>query len=412
MRSRRLASVVTCSALSLAFVPALEAQEPTRATPEDVGLSSVALENIGPAMQTLVDSGRTGGIMTLVARHGKVVHWEAHGWRVLGEDPLAPNDIFRIYSMTKPVIGVATMMLVEDGQVSLDDEVADYIPSFADVRVYQAEGGNRPPTRAITILDLLTHTSGLTYGEFGQTAVDSIYTAAGIPFDLEGDLAANVDLIASLPLLADPGVDWNYSVAFDVLGRVIEVVSGLPLDEFLQDRLLEPLGMIDTGFQVPSDKLDRLTAMYTPGDSGLEVMDSPTDGEFTRPLIWLAGGHGLTSTASDYLRFALMLLNEGELDGVRILEPETVRSIRRNHLADELIPIDFIPDHGFGLGVAVAVGERPDLYWWLGVANTYFWIDPHEDLIGFAWTQFQPAATQPIDRILRSIVYEAILDGN
>lgn len=188
----------------------------------------------------------------------------------------------------------------------------------------------------------------------------------------------------------------------------MEIVSGRTLAEFFRTEIFEPLGMVDTGFHVPADKLDRFVAVYGPGPNGLRMIDSPSDGPFTRSPTWLSGGGGLTSTALDYLRFSQMLLNGGELAGARLLEPETVRAMRTNQLPDELMPIGFFPGNGFGLGFAVSVGEQPDLFWWLGVANTYFWIDPHEDLIAFAWTQYMPVGRQPIDRILRQIVYQAI----
>ncbi len=389
---------------------AVRAPAIARATPEEVGLSRATLDGIGPAMQELVDRGRTGGVMTLVARTGKLVHWEAHGWRVLGEDPLEPTDIFRIYSMTKPVTSVAVMMLVENGELSLDDPVATFIPAFAGVEVYVSPDERRPPSRSITIRDLLTHTSGLTYGQFGDTPVDSIYRREGIGVQgTVGDLEQTVDAIAGAPLLADPGSRWNYSVSTDVLGRVVEIVSGETLDAYFRDEIFEPLGMVDTGFHVPADKLDRFVAVYGPGQDGLRMIDSPRDGPFTRPPVWLSGGGGLTSTAMDYLRFSQMLLNGGELDGVRLLEPETVRAMRTNQLPDALMPITFFPDNGFGLGFAVSVGANPGVYWWLGVANTYFWIDPTEDIVAFAWTQYMPVGGQPIDRMLRQIVYQAIV---
>ena len=392
----------------------VSAQSITTAEPEEVGLSSAGLERIGPTMQALIDDGRTGGIMTMVARRGKIVHWEAHGWRVLGVDPLERDDIFRIYSMTKPVTSVAVMMLVEEGRLSLDDALSDFIAAFADVEVYESSDSTRAPVRPIAIRDLLTHTSGLTYGVFGNTPVDSMYRRAGLGVLGSGrDLEEAVDVIASLPLLADPGSRWNYSLSTDVLGRVVEVVSGQTLEGFFQERVFEPLGMEDTGFHVPSRKLDRFAAVYGPGGDGLRMIDSPVDGSFTRPPDRFSGGGGLTSTATDYLRFCQMLLNEGELDGVRLLRPETVRLMRRNHLPDEMIPIGLGgPDQGFGLGFAVSVGENEGTYWWLGVASTYFWIDPNEELIAFAWTQLEPVGRAPLDRILRPIVYEAIVEAS
>ena len=385
----------------------------TTAAPEEVGLDGEVLARIGPAMEQAIDRGVTAGIMTLVARRGEIVHWDARGWRIEDEDPLEPNDIFRIYSMTKPVTSVAVMMLVEDGLLALDDEVASVIPGFADVQVYD-DGATRPPDRPMLIRDLLTHTSGLTYGVFGDSPVDSMYNREfyGNPGSSEYDLRQRADILASLPLIDDPGDRWNYSLSTDLLGHVVEVVSGKTLDRFFRERIFDPLGMDDTGFQVPADKQDRFTAMYWRTPEGLQMGDSPTEGSYTRPPTWFSGGGGLASTARDYLRFCRMLLRGGELDGVRLLESETVRLMTRNHLAGDLLPVMGIPGMGFGLGFAAPAGEENGAYWWSGVANTYFWIDPAEEIIAFAWTQLQPFGRAPVDQILRPFVYRAIMDEN
>ena len=388
----------------------------TEGVPEAHGFSPEGLATIGPAMQDLIDAGRTAGVMTLVARGGAVVHWEARGWRVLNEQPLERDDVFRIYSMTKPVTSVAVMMLVEEGKLRLDQPLTDFLPAFAAVQVYD-EGDFRPPSRSITIRDLLRHTSGLTYGIFGNSPVDQMYRSAGNALGRETgrDLAETVDIFATLPLIDDPGKRWNYSVSTDVLGRVVEVASGLSLDVFFRKRIFEPLAMDDTGFHVEPRNLDRFTAVYARRDGELVMEDSPVDGAFTRPPSWYSGGGGLTSTAMDYLRFAQMLLNEGELDGQRLLRPETVRDMRSNHLAEEMGPISLgAPSHeyGFGLGFAVATaGDQPEHYWWAGVANTWFWIDPVEDVIAFAWTQYSPFGGVPIDPTLRRIVYESLVES-
>ena len=394
---------------------AREDQEPlTTALPEEVGLNGDVLDSIGPAMQRAIDGGVTSGIMTMVARRGEIVHWDARGWRVQDEDPLEPNDIFRIYSMTKPVTSVAVMMLVEEGKLSLDDEVGSVIPGFADVKVYQDNGNHRTPDRPMLIRHLLTHTSGLSYGYFGTSAVDSMYNAdLNGPATLGGyDLERRVEILASLPMVDDPGDRWNYSLSTDLLGHVVEVVSGQTLDRFFQERIFDPLGMRDTGFQVPADRQDRFTAMYSRGPEGLTMGDSPTEGSYTRTPSWLSGGGGLVSTAGDYLRFCLMLMGGGALDGVRVLESETVRLMTRNHLADDLLPVMGFPGMGFGLGFAVPAGEENGTYWWSGVANTYFWIDPAEEIVAFAWTQLQPFGAAPVDRILRPFVSRAIMDEN
>ncbi len=390
-----------------------------RTTPDTAGMSAERLDRIRPAMQAYVDDGRLAGVMTMVARRGQVVHWDAVGMRDLeAADPLEPDDIFRIFSMTKPVTSTAVMMLVEEGRVALDDPLSKFVPGFADVTVLTAAGERVPPNDAITIQHLLTHTSGLTYGFFGDSPVDRIYNESGVFFTAQG-LDNFADGVAALPLLAHPGERWNYSVSTDILGRVIEVASGQTFDQFVKTRILDPLDMQDTAFMVAADKRDRFTASYARPDGALQATDSPTDGQYTRPPAWLSGGGGLTSTASDYIRFAQMLLQEGEFDGVRILAADTVRVMSTNHLPDSLIPIAvgnyLSPAYGFGLGFAVAVdaaaSPEPDndgVFRWAGAANTFFWIDPVAELIGMVWTQYGEFAAYEIEREFQTLVYEAL----
>ena len=389
------------------------------ASPESAGMSSEGLARIGPAMQAYVDDGRLAGVMTMVARRGQVVHWEAAGMRdVAAGDPLETDDIFRIYSMTKPLTSVAVMILVEEGAVALDDPVSKFIPAFTEVTVLNDAGERVAPARPMTVEHLLTHTSGLTYGFFGDSPVDRIYNQSGFFTEAEGldDFAQRV---AELPLLASPGDRWNYGVSTDILGRVVEVASGQPFDAFLQVRIFDPLDMIDTSFVVPADKRNRFAAHYARPDGTLRMIDSPADGEYTQPPRWLSGGGGLASTASDYIRFGQMLLQDGELGGVRILEPETVRMMRSNRLPDALVPIQlgtFLSSgYGFGLGFAVVVdadaSPEPDndgVFRWAGAANTFFWIDPAAELIGMVWTQLNPFAAYDIEREFQTLVYEAL----
>lgn len=410
--------LLAAGACSTPDAGALEARRPAlvMGTPEQVGMSSEVLARIGPAMEGIVADGRTGGIVTLVARDGVVVHWEAAGWRVLGEDPLERNDVFRIYSMTKPVTSVAVMMLVEEGRLGLDQRLEEILPAFADVQVYD-EGTLRPPARSITIRDLLRHTSGLTYGTFGNTPVDRMYAEAVRPLEKDAgrSLEQVVDIVASLPLLADPGTRWNYSMSTDVLGRVVEVVSGMTLDDFFRTRIFEPLGMRETAFHVAAEDHHRLLDVYSRQGGGLVAVDAAEDSPFNEPPSWYSGGGGLTSTPSDYLRFAQMLANEGELGGVRILRPETIRAMRTNQLDEALLPMRLggpIPNHGWGLGFAVGMdGPARDIYWWAGLANTRFWVDPVEDIVAFAWTQYLPSGGVAIDPLLREIVYESLVES-
>ena len=389
------------------------------AIPASAGMSSEGLARIGPAMQAYVDDGRLAGVMTMVARRGQVVHWEAAGMRDVADgDALEPDDIFRIYSMTKPLTSTAVMILVQEGAVALDDPVSKFIPAFAGVTVLNDAGQRVPPARPMTVEHLLTHTSGLTYGFFGDSPVDRIYNQSGFFTQAEGldDFAGRV---AELPLLASPGDRWNYGVSTDILGRVVEVASGQPFDAFLQSRIFDPLDMTDTSFVVPPEKRNRFTAHYARPDGTLRMIDSPADGEYTQPPRWLSGGGGLASTASDYIRFAQMLLQDGELGGVRILETETVRTMRSNRLPDALVPIQLgtflSPGYGFGLGFAVVVdadaSPEPDndgVFRWAGAANTFFWIDPAAELIGMVWTQLNPFAAYDLEREFQTLVYDAL----
>jgi CubicO group peptidase (beta-lactamase class C family) len=401
-----------------AGVPATGAGLPA-AHPSDVGMSPEALARIGPAMRAYVDDGRLAGVMTMVARRGRVVHWNAVGARRLeGGNALQPDDLFRIYSMTKPITSVAAMILVEEGRIALDDPVSDFIPGFADVTVLNEAGERERPARPMTLRHLLTHTSGLTYGFFGDTEVDRLYRRSAFFTSARGldDLTAQ---LAKLPLLAHPGSRWTYSVSTDVLGRVIEVASGQPFDTFVRERILDPLDMDDTGFSVPRDKRERFTTSYRVFGNRLELADSPDDGAFTRAPGWVSGGGGLVSSASDYVRFAQMLLNGGRLDEVQVLGAESVRAITSNQLPEALVPIDLgtllPPAYGFGLGVAVLVHEdatpEPDhagSYFWGGAANTFFWVDPEAELVAMVWTQVEPFGVYPIESEFRALVYAAL----
>jgi len=305
---------------------------------------------------------------------------------------------------------------VEDGAVSLDDPVSRHLPAFADVEVY-AGGELVSPRRPITVADLLGHTSGLTYGLFGRTQVDSLYREANV---FSGDLANLVEEVAGLPLLGHPGSRWNYSVSTDVLGGLVEVVGGQPFDEFLRARIFTPLGMTDTDFVVPPEKTARFTTSYAATPNGaLRVVDSPVEGAYNTKPVLLLGGSGLVSTAADYVRFAQMLLNGGELDGTRILRPETVDLMRTNRLAEDLIPISIATwradGYGFGLGFSVLVDDEatpgPDndgVFRWWGIGSTYFWIDPEAELVGLLLTQLNPPTLPMLESEFQTLVYDAL----
>ncbi|MDH3733711.1 MAG: beta-lactamase family protein [Gemmatimonadota bacterium] len=386
--------------------------------PDEAGLSEEALALITPAMQEHVTAGRLPGVVTLVALGGRIVHWQAIGMRdIEAADPLEPDDIFRIYSMTKPVTSVAIMMLVEDGRVGLDDLVSHHLPAFADLSVLEEDGSRTPMSPPMTIRHLLSHNGGLTYGIFGDTPVDRAYMSSGL-FAAQS-LPEYVGIVAGLPLAAQPGERWNYSVSTDVLGYIVEIASGQSFAEFLEERILQPLGMDDTAFWVPEAKRDRFTTHYAGSEDGLAVVDSPAEGRFTQAPGLASGGGGLVSTASDYVRFAQMMLQDGQLDGVRILRSETVQEMRRNQLSESAVPIAlagwFPPAYGFGLGFATLIdheatpeADHDGVFRWGGVANTFFWIDPEAELIAMVWTQMDPFLVHGLERQFQALVYSAL----
>ncbi|MEX2583647.1 MAG: serine hydrolase domain-containing protein [Gemmatimonadota bacterium] len=391
------------------------------AAPEQAGFSSEELARIRPAMQALVDSGRVAGVVAVIARNGNVVYEEAIG-RFDSERPeaLSPDHLFRIYSMTKPVTAAAILKLQEQGRLDIDDPVSNYIPAFADVKVFAGGPSTNPqlraPARAPTVGDLLSHTAGLSYGVFGNTAVDSIYTRAGM-LDPSMTLQQFADSVARLPLLYSPGDRWVYSVGLDVAGRVVEAASGMSFDEYLRRELFDPLGMRNTSFFIREGDEDRLMPIHNPGPDGRVVPAREVGPSFERSARFLSGGGGLISTPGDYIRFAQMLLNGGELDGVRILTPESVALMSRNHLPESIRATTLAGrNHGFGLAVAVQV-DPPDgntlsptgTYWWAGLANTNFWIDPENELIGMIYTQQLPSGRDGgASSTFRRMVYEAL----
>jgi len=393
--------------------------------PEDVGLSSAALDRIGPALQTYVDSGKLAGVVGVVARRGKVGYARAVGWMDAERQvPMRTDGVFRIYSMTKPIIAAGILKLVEQGKARLDDPVAKFVPAFAAVKVYAGGPALAPVVKApdgpITLTHLLTHTAGLTYGYFGDTPVDSIYRQANL-MPATRTVAEFADSLARLPLAFSPGKAWNYSVSIDLLGRVIEVASGQSLDRFLENEIFLPLGMRETGFRVRPDLAARMPVLYSPGPDGRRRPNGPAmDDGYQSTSRFLSGGGGLLSTPADYLRFAQMLLNGGELDGRRVLRRESVALMTRNHLAPALTPIDGAiighSGYGHGLGGVVLVDSArsglpgsPGIYRWWGYAGTFFWVDPKSDLVGMVWTQLVPGRAYPLEQEFQRLVYSAIV---
>ena len=401
-------------------------------SPEDVGLSSERLRRIDEHLfARYLEPGRIAGALTLVARRGKVAFLSPVGKmdRERGV-PMRTDTLFRIYSMTKPVTSVALMMLYERGAFQLSDPVHKWLPGWDQLRVYRygryPNFVTAPVERPMTVRDLLTHTSGLSYGIVERTHVDAAYRKLGIG-DGQGTLSDMVEKLGQLPLEFSPGTRWGYSVATDVIARLVEILSGRRFDEYLREQIFEPLGMVDTGYTVAVDKLSRYAANYsrTPA-GGMTLFDDPADSAYARPKTLFTGTSGLISTAGDYLRFAEMLRRGGTIDGVRLLGPRTVRLMTQNHLPGGVDLASIATEStfsetrfegvGFGLGFHVlldpvraqasgSVGE----YGWGGMASTNFWIDPLEELTFIFMTQLVPSSALNVRAELRSIVHGAIV---
>jgi CubicO group peptidase (beta-lactamase class C family) len=406
------------------------------ADPAELGLDADRLSRVDRHLARYVDEGLLAGWLLTVSRRGRLAHVSVRGSRDLEAGlPVEPDTLWRIYSMTKPITSVAAMMLYEEGAFQLTDPVSAFIPSFADARVYAGGSDLRPltvpATEPVRIWHLLTHTAGLTYGFHRVHPADALLRAAGFEwgFPPGTDLAGACDVWAGIPLLFQPGAEWNYSVATDVLGRVVEVASGQRLDEFFSTRIFGPLGMTDTGFHAPPEQQDRLAALYTRGQDGKAARLDALGEPFRTPQVILSGGGGLVSTAGDYHRFTQMLLPRadspaGELDGARLLSPRTVSYMARNHLPGGVDLETFgrplfaeapFRGVGFGLGFAVVIDPvpgkvvcSPGELSWGGAASTAFWIDPAEELTVSFFTQLLPSSTYPLRPQLRQLVYQSL----
>ena len=406
------------------------------ASPHEVGLSAERLERISSAAQGFIDEGQLAGAVTVVARRGKVAHFEAYGMMDIEADkPMQKDTIFRIYSMTKPIAAVGVMMLCEEGKLTLDAPASTYLPELSRMQVAQDADANVftpvETDREMTVQDLMQHTAGLPGAARymgGNTAVDKLYRKAGLDRLHECNLQELVKRLGTIPLLYQPGTKWHYSIAADVLGRLIEVTSGQPFDQFLAERIFQPLGMIDTGFYVPAEKIDRLAGMYGPKPTGgLQTIDAPAGGtghisktSFTKKPRFLSAGGGLVSTASDFARFCLMLSGKGTLSGKRLMKAESVELMTRNHLPQHLIPLDKKPEDrygglGFGLGVSVRVQQTDWVrasqigeYGWIGGTSTEFWISPRDELVTITLAQHIPFS--PLSHTVKPMVYAAIVE--
>jgi CubicO group peptidase (beta-lactamase class C family) len=434
--SRALSAAVT---YAIFLVPSPAQQPPDLASdhtfvrPETVGFSSDRLERLHTLMQQAVDQKEIAGIVTILARHGKVVDYRTYGERDMATHaPMTKDVIFRDYSMTKPVTGVAMMILYEQGKWLPSDPISKYIPEFAHLKVYNGVGADgKPilvdPDHAPTLRELMSHTAGFTYGFFGNTPVDKMYR------DVQPLNSANlqdfIEKMAKLPLLYQPGKGWTYSMSMDVEGYIVEKLSGQTLPDFMRDQIFKPLAMTDAGFYVPADKRGRFSAVYTTGPNGeLEPAATSSSGrstDYTAEPTAPSGGGGMVSTATDYYRFAQMLLNGGQLDGKRILAPATVKLMTSNHVPAELLTGKFgignavmRPGFGYGYNGAVefdpAEANLPDgkgTYQWDGAAGTWFWVDPTNDVVFIGMIQRMLGSASPnLEFESRSVVYGALVD--
>ena len=405
------------------------------AAPHEVELSADRLARISATAQEFIDDGQLAGAVTVVARRGKVAHLEPHGMMDIETNkPMQEDTIFRIYSMTKPIAAAAVMLLCEEGKLQLDTPASTYLPELDGLKVAADADADTltlvEADRDMTVIDLMRHTSGLPGAAqymAGQTAVDKRYREEGLHLLHEYNLKKMVERLGRIPLLYQPGTKWHYSIAADVLGRLIEVTSGQPFDVFLTERIFQPLGMIDTGFYVPVEKINRLAGMYGPTPAGgLQVINAPKGGtghvsenSFRKKPKFLSAGGGLVSTAADFARFCLMLSGKGILAGKRLMTAESVELMTRNHLPEHLIPLDKKPDKryaglGFGLGVSVRVQQTDWVpasqvgeYGWIGGASTEFWISPRDELVTIILVQHIPFSE--LSERVKPLVYDAIL---
>ncbi len=422
-----------CCLWSALVVGNLRAEPPLPSiSPQEAGFSPAGLEEFTALLQRHVEEQKLAGGVALVTRRGRIAYQVSVGWQDRdGEVPMQPDTLFRIASMTKPVTSVAVMMLHESGELSVDDPISKHIPQFAEVRVLTDNGARtRPPRQPMTIYHLLTHTSGLTYEMFQRAPVAKTYRALGIPGGLNptpGTLEDHLPRLAKAPLLFDPGTAWEYGLSTDVLGLIVERASGQPLDQFFEERIFHPLDMEDTSFYLPESARSRLAILYRPGEDqrivaardekdDSEASNLPNSFPYRAPKTYFSGGAGLVSTAEDYVRFLQMLLQQGEWRGKQLLRPASVEKMTRNQIGD-LSP--WIDSHGdkFGYGLDIVTIEptsrtAPSVgaYSWGGIFNTYFWVDPREELVGILMTQIYPFDHLTIREDFQRAIYAALTD--
>ena len=419
----RIQSVLLLSVLLVgALAVSVNAKDPKTVAPETLGFSSERLARIDKAMQEDIDRKKTGGIVVLIARHGTIAYHKAFGMADIESGKKMQTDsLFRLYSMTKPVTSVALLTLYEEGKFQLNDPLEKYIPAFKDVKVYVKPDDKgamvlEEPKRKITIQDVFRHTAGFSYG-FGDTPVDKAYQQAGLDFAKLNSLKELVDKLAKLPLLYQPGERWVYSLAHDVQAYLVEYFSGMPFDKYVQTRILQPLGMKDAVFGVPKEYIGRYTTNYGPKkEGGIEPIDKPESSNYARYTEHPFGGLSLSSTTTDYFRFAQMLLNRGKLGNVRILGRKTVELMTANNLPPQIADIGMGGGTGYGLGVSSLISPALSAnlssqgnFGWGGAATTSVMIDPREDLVALYFTQFMPG-DMSIQGRFQTLVYQALVD--
>ncbi len=430
MRVCRIISLLMLTVLILTGGALAQVTVLPETKPEFIGFSAERLKRLDENLQSMVDGKQLAGIVAVAARHGRIMYNKAFGLQdIAGAKPMQKDTIFRIYSMTKPITGVAMMILFEEGKWKPADPISKYIPEFANLKVYagqNADGTPRleAPAHAPTMGELMSHTAGFTYGYFGDTPVDKMYQKSH-PLQAES-MSEFIKKLAALPLVYQPGEGWIYSVAVDVQGYLVEKLSGKPFPEFLRERIFAPLNMNDTSFFVPGHKMDRLATVYTTDEKSPALTAMPhADGLNKEPSL-PSGGGGLYSTAADYVRFAQMLLNGGQLGGARILSPSTVQLMRSNHLPDRLMTGKYgiglyTMQPGLGFGYDFAVFEDPvkfgstagkGTYLWDGVAGTWFWIDPTNDVIfvGMIQRMMTAPGAPNMEDLSRILLYQALID--
>ncbi len=402
------------------------------AEPEEVGMSSERIQRVKDVMKTFVDDGKVKGLLTAIMRDGKLVHFETYGMMDAEQGKPMQNDtLFRMYSMTKVVTGVAVMMLYEEGHFTLNEPISKFLPEFENMSVYMDDGNTIPANKPITIKHLMTHTSGISYDFYEGTPIAELYKENGLTiqaaYDSKMSLEDFIKVLAAQPLANQPGEAWHYGMSIDVLGRLVEVISGQDFGDFLDQRVFEPLGMTDASFTVTDDKLDRFAANYLKLPNGnLLPIDPPEKSLYRQQSPLEFGGAGMVSTAEDYLRFAQMLVNGGELNGVRLLSPKTVDLMTTDHISStlgenplsQLFAGDAFTGIGFGLTGSVVISPAANgntgsigEFSWGGAASTDFWIDRKEKLVGLVLTQLMPAGIEPTRTKMHQMTYQAIIES-